>query len=272
MVTMAFTAATYNVLATAYLGKGDYSGVARELLDPARRVPALVRHVAALDADLLCLQEVEDEVFAALRAGLEECGYAGRYEPKGRAKPDGCATFYRTTAFVLRAERRLEYRDDEKGPGKHSGFVALLLALEHEGRLLGVANTHLRWDRPGTPRRSQIGRRQAVELLDERARFTPSCDGWLLCGDLNCRPDGAVVTTLRQAGLEYAHAGRARVCSAVINGRATLIDYLFHSPELAARPIDPGEPEGVLPAPGQPSDHLALLAEFGWAGPREQPG
>jgi hypothetical protein len=31
---MSFKAATYNVLATAYLDKGDYSGVPVELLDP----------------------------------------------------------------------------------------------------------------------------------------------------------------------------------------------------------------------------------------------
>src|SRR5262245_48704129 len=114
---MAFRVATYNVLATAYLGKGDYSGVPKKVLDPAWRVPALVEHVAGLGADLLCLQEVEAGVFEALRARLELLGYAGRYEGKGRNKPDGCATFYSTRTFAFRAARRLEYADDEKGPG-----------------------------------------------------------------------------------------------------------------------------------------------------------
>jgi len=71
---MSFRVATYNVLATAYLGKGDYSAVPAELLDPAWRVPALVRHVAGLKADVLCLQEVEAEVFEALTAELEPLG------------------------------------------------------------------------------------------------------------------------------------------------------------------------------------------------------
>src|SRR5262249_10022667 len=98
---MPFRACTYNVLATAYLPRGDYSKVPPDLLDPARRIPALVRHVGALGADLLCLQEVEAEVFAALEQGLGPLGYVGRYEPKGRGKLDGCATFYRTAAFSL---------------------------------------------------------------------------------------------------------------------------------------------------------------------------
>src|SRR3954470_3765630 len=111
---MSFMAATYNVLATFYLGRGDYSAVPADLLDPERHVPALVRHVAGLDADLLCLQEVEADVFEALQAGLGPAGYAGLCEFKGRGKPDGCATFFRTGVFALRRAVRLEYRDDEK--------------------------------------------------------------------------------------------------------------------------------------------------------------
>src|SRR3954468_12100329 len=99
---MPFRASNNNVLATAYLDKGDYSAVPAELLDPARRVPALVRHVARLQADLLCLQEVEAGVFEPVEATLGARGYTGRLELKGRAKPDGCATFYRSKVFTLR--------------------------------------------------------------------------------------------------------------------------------------------------------------------------
>jgi mRNA deadenylase 3'-5' endonuclease subunit Ccr4 len=264
---MTFRAATWNVLATAYLGKGDYASVPAELLDPDQRVPAVVRHAAGLAADLLCLQEVESDVFAGLLTTLEPMGYAGHLELKGRNKPDGCATFYRTTMFTLREQAvRLEYRDREKGMQGHSGFVALLLAVEHAGRLLGVANTHLRWDRPGTPRDRQIGHRQIKELLEECGSFDPPCAGWLICGDFNCRPQSEVVATLRKAGFEFAHAGRPHIRSAVANGRASLIDYLFHSTALQALAIDPPwvADDTVLPSDQQPSDHLALVAEFAW--------
>jgi mRNA deadenylase 3'-5' endonuclease subunit Ccr4 len=264
---MPFTAATYNVLATAYLGKGDYSLVPPELLEPARRTKALTRHVVDLGADVLCLQEVEVEVFLALRKKLGRLGYEGHLELKGRDKPDGCATFYRTEIFSLKKAVRLDYHDNEKGPGQHSGFVALLLALEHEGKLLGVANTHLRWDRPGTPAGRQTGHRQAVELIATCEGFSPKCDGCVVCGDFNRRPDSEVVATFRKSGFESAHAGRAHVRSAVINGRASLLDYLFHSEELRAESIDPPQasPSKGLPSAEQPSDHLALLAKFQWA-------
>jgi protein angel len=264
---MAFEVVTYNVLATAYLGRGDYSAVPAELLDPDLRIPALVRHIAELDADVLCLQEVEADVFTALRTGLEPLGFAGLCEFKGRDKPDGCATFFRTGTFDLQKSVRLEYRDDEKGPGKHSGFVALLVTLRQRGRLLGVANTHLRWDRPGTPRQAQVGHRQAVELIEACLHSDPPCDGWVVCGDFNRGPRSEVVGTFRTAGFEFAHAGRPHVRSAVVNRRTSLIDHLFHTAELLARSIDPPPVRDgmALPSTEEPSDHLALAALFEWA-------
>jgi mRNA deadenylase 3'-5' endonuclease subunit Ccr4 len=264
---MSFRAATYNVLANAYIKPDRYPSVQADFLDPAWRLPALVRHLEGLDADLLCLQEVERETFAALGRRLKALGYAGHFEKKGQGKPDGCATFFRQGTFVLRRAQRLDYHDGERGAGGDSGHIALLLGVEYRGSLLGVANTHLRWDRPGTPRARQIGYAQITELLEECQRFVPPCRGWLVCGDFNRTPDGEVVTAVRKAGYEYAHADSRGVRSCVANGRARLLDYLFHSRGLRAQPVAPPalEDETALPAEGQPSDHLALLAEFDWA-------
>jgi hypothetical protein len=75
-----------------------------------------------------------------------------------------------------------------------------------------------------------------------------------------------VVATFRKAGHEFAHAGQPGVRSAAVNGRASLLDYLFHTGELPARPINPSFVRGVqaLPSADQPSDHLAHLAGFEW--------
>src|SRR5262245_20302521 len=108
---MPLKAATYNVLATAYIKPEWYRGVPPNLLSPAWRVPALVRHVESLGADLVCLQEVENEVFAALNQRLKLLGYEGHYEKKGRGRPDGCATFFRTSVFTQLQLLRLDYQD-----------------------------------------------------------------------------------------------------------------------------------------------------------------
>jgi mRNA deadenylase 3'-5' endonuclease subunit Ccr4 len=263
---MPFKVATWNVLANAYVRPEWYPGVPAEFLDPARRVPALAAHAAALDTDVLCLQEVEKPVVTALEGRLGQLGYAARFEKKGQGRPDGCATFFRQGLFTLRGAQRLEYHDRGAGPDD-SGHVALLLALENEGRLLGMANTHVRWDRPGTPREGQVGYRQVVELVEACERFGPRCGGWVVCGDFNRTTDDEAVAAMRQAGFAFAHAGRPHVLSAVANGRAKLIDYIFHTTALRSRPIDPPAIHDSTPLPSaeQPSDHLALLAEIEWA-------
>jgi mRNA deadenylase 3'-5' endonuclease subunit Ccr4 len=253
---MSFRVATYNVLATAYVRADRYPDVPPDLLGPGRRHACLVEHAEGLAADLLCLQEVEQEVFTALRRRLTSLGYEGHYEKKDR-KPDGCATFFRSGVFVRREVQRLDYL----------GHIALLLVLEHEGRRLGVANTHLRWDSPETPRSARVGLRQAEELLEGCERFVPPCDGWLICGDFNATPEDEIVALVRQAGYEYAHAGCRRARSCVANGRARLIDYIFHSAAVRAVPVVPpliGD-DAPLPSAAEPSDHLALQADVTWA-------
>jgi mRNA deadenylase 3'-5' endonuclease subunit Ccr4 len=264
---MPFTVATYNVLASAYIKPEWYAGVPAHLLDPAWRVPAVARSVAALDADLVCLQEVEPDVFAAVTSHLEPLGYAGSYERKGRGRPDGCAVLLRTAVFTLRTNRRLEYRDREGGPEIHSGSVALLAALERDGRMLGVASTHVKWAAPGTPRDAHIGHRQVAELIEACRGFDPPCRDWVVCGDFNYTPDDEVIGVMRDAGFAFAHADRRDARTFAGTGTAKLIDYVFHTAGLRSRPLDPHPitDDTKLPSEDQPSDHLALVAELEWA-------
>lgn len=262
---MAFTVATYNILASAYIKPEWYEGVPEQLLRPDSRVLAVGNHVEALHSDVLCLQEVEPAVFSALSGRLGPLGYTGYFEQKGHSKPDGCATFVART-FSVRQPQRLEYRDRENGSEKHSGHVALLLALESDGHVLGVANTHIRWNKPGTPRDEHVGYCQVTEVIEACRTFEPHCRDWVICGDFNAAPDTEVIGAMRNAGYVSAHADRPNIRTAVANGRAKLIDYVFHPAGLRAKPLDPPviADDTKLPSTEQPSDHLALVAEFDW--------
>lgn len=269
---MTFRVATYNVLATAYLGKCRYN-TPPDLLRPERRVPALTRRIESLGADLLCLQEVEPSIFGVLDAHLRRLGYDGRYEKKAAGRPDGCATFFRRNVFSLSESRRLDYHDADPsiaGPGgapaRASGAVALLLTLAHDGRVLGVANTHLRWDPPRTPPERQVGFREAAELLAECRNWAPRPDAWVICGDFNRTPGSDVPAAFLEEGFLSAHANLPGVVSAVVNGRATLIDFIFAGAGLGAVPLDrPAIADGaVLPSEIEPSDHLPLVADLRW--------
>jgi mRNA deadenylase 3'-5' endonuclease subunit Ccr4 len=253
-----FTVVSYNVLATAYIRRRFYPHTPPDCLAPSWRVPALVRHVAALDADLLCLQEVEAEVFAAMKESLGPLGYEGRYAPKEGGRPDGCASFWRRRRFALQHEERLVYDDG-------SGHVALLLGFAAEGRMLGLANTHLKWDAPDLAPQLRHGLREARQLLGAIAG-SAAVEAWILCGDFNATPEDAVPAAIGSAGFRAAHDALRSSFTCNSNGEAKVIDYLVHSAALRATPQPPPAIDGATPLPSatQPSDHLALQAVFDW--------
>src|SRR5262245_10378934 len=92
--------ATYNVMAKAYITPTRYPLTPEPVLASVLRRPALVHHIVALGTDVICLQEVEDETFAAVQQALGPLGYMGHFAKKGGGKPDGCATFVRQNTLT----------------------------------------------------------------------------------------------------------------------------------------------------------------------------
>ena len=261
---MGFTAATYNVLASAYVRPQFFPHTPPQLLDPIWRRPAIARHVAALDADLICMQEVEVEMFEEIERQLAPSGYAGALALKAGGKPDGCAVFIRSGTFELVRVERLEY-DDGTPEMPASGHVAQLAVLKESGGLLGVANTHLKWHPPGTPPERRYGLRQMRHLLDARIRRAPECRGWIVCGDFNVTSEDAVIEELARAGFAFSHmAIGGATCNS--NRHAKMIDYLFHDAGLASTAVAlPALSDSTpLPGPGEPSDHVAVTARLQW--------
>lgn len=261
---MAFLVATYNILAASYIRPEWYPGTPPELLASERRLPRLVDHIAALGADVLCLQEVEADAFAAIDARLSRDGFVGRFAQKREGRPDGCATFAREAAARWIREEVVVYDDAPPG-GRRSGHIAQVVVLEVEGRALGVANTHLRWDPPDVPGDRRLDARQLGQLLAVRSRIAPECEGWIVCGDFNATPDGAAIEVITGHGLSFAHAASPAPTNNA-NRRASMIDYLFHDAPLATEPlpIAPVADDTPLPGEEQPSDHVAVAARFAW--------
>ena len=199
------------------------------------------------------IQEVEREIYAALEATLLPLGYAGRYAPKGGRKPDGCATFWRRAVFTLRRSERLAYADD-------SDHIAQLTSFEHADRIIGLANTHLKWTPPGATHDLD----QMQELLGLLASPRWAGANWIICGDFNAKPDSPVLSALADAGYRPSHLGAAQGFTANPNGAAKTIDYLCHRAGLRSspHPLPPIGDRTPLPAATQPSDHLAVAADF----------
>lgn len=253
--------ASYNVLADAYVRPDWFAHIAPAVLEPRARRAALARRIEALDADVVCLQEVEPEAFAALETALAGSGYRGVYARKGQGRPDGCATFLRNSRAALVRSGAFHFRDAEDD-GESSGHLALICEIDCGLGRLRIAGTHLRWAPDDAAPAAHVGWRQVRDLLQRGIGSDPQ--RWVICGDLNGTIDSAPLRELLAQGWIDAYAAAPQpTCNP--NGRAKRIDYLFHSVDLLARPeplprIEDGTP---LPSMQEPSDHLPVLATFG---------
>ncbi len=257
---MSFIVTTYNVLANRYIRPEYYPHTPSNVLDPPSRRARLVAYIEQLHSDIFCLQEMEPEVFTALRDRLARQGYWGELVMKGEGKPDGCALFFNRQRFELSRSFRLDYLAtaiDEP----LTGHIAQIVMLQEGTRGLAVANTHLKWDA-----QERHGLRQIQQLMENLAGCTAAHQGTIICGDFNVTPQAKVVRLLREAGYEYTHTAWPGVCTCNAHQRAKMVDYLFHNAALAAQALPVVAVANHTPLPGgdQPSDHVPVAARFSW--------
>ena len=257
--------ASYNVLASAYIQPALYRRTPSIVLNPSWRIPALLEHITRLQADIICLQEVEDQLFAALRSRMGASGYGAQYCRKNNGQPDGCAVFFRQDVFDLIDVRVIAYKDG-RDETADSGNIALVILFETVFGRLGIVNTHLSWDPPDTAPELQRGFRQVRHLLIEQSSIADAAKGWIIAGDFNAVPGSQSISLMQNAGFRYAHCGIAGVNTCNVNGTAKMIDYLFCSSLLRTEPlpVSPVEDRTVLPSAEQPSDHVSIAARFSW--------
>lgn len=249
---MAFSALTWNILAQAYTLPERYplSPPASLQAGPRRRL--LLERLRAIDADLLCLQEVEPDSFADIQALLGGA-YVSRFAQK-RGKPDGCALFLRRGCFGDASFEELHYRAVDPG----YDHLALIATTRFNAKPVQIVSTHLRWQTRETPLDQHQGRLQMLELL---ARVKGPC---LIAGDFNALSDGPVLQAAMDAGLRLSCRTQRPWDTVNIDGRCRKLDYLLHSADFLPTPgvLPRLRRDTPLPSLTEPSDHLALRVDF----------
>ena len=257
-----FRLASYNVLANSYVKPQWYPNVDPEILRWDRRKFHLAERILRLDADIVCLQEVETEAYALIEQSLSSKGYDGVYAKKGFDKPDGCAIFFRPGSLRIIGNGTIYYHDSLRD-APESGHLALLISFECECGVIKVATTHLRWGQEDKPPEEHVGYLQIRELINDHIKTDRKAYAWIVCGDLNVKPDSSVVNELIRNGFLDAYTGHAQAtCNP--NRRAKRIDYIFYTAGLSAKPARIMEIDDLTPLPSadEPSDHLPLVADF----------
>ncbi|KAL6757708.1 Endonuclease/exonuclease/phosphatase [Haematococcus lacustris] len=118
----AFRVATYNLLADQYAGSTFAQQVLfnycpPRCLEPEYRRQLILAELQAYQADILCLQEVDDKLFREfLEPHLALRGYTGHYTNKQGRVREGSATFWRCSRFTRLQSRDILLRDAFRQP------------------------------------------------------------------------------------------------------------------------------------------------------------
>jgi mRNA deadenylase 3'-5' endonuclease subunit Ccr4 len=253
-----FSAATYNILADAYVRPDRYRGCLPEALASGPRRALLLDRIAALDVDLLMLQEVEPAVHQAITQRLGE-DYVGVFAQR-HGRPDGASLYARRSCMSLERHDVLHYQTHAKGDDQ----LALLGHLRAGTRRLLVASTHLQWCPDNTPAEQHIGRAQLIELLEHMHAADADATS-ILAGDLNATSRSSVLDAATERGLVLSARDQRPWDTCNANGRPRKLDYLLIRPDdLEPHPgtLMRLHRDTPLPSLTEPSDHLPLRVDF----------
>jgi len=257
-MTTKFSTATYNVLAQCHIRGDRYTLSPPEALDADKRRRLLLARLDGHPVDLLCLQEVEPDLFELLRARLD-ASHQSAFAPRGSGR-EGSALFARRSVFAWDGLEVLPFAAQRR----HERNLALIARLTVAGRPLHVAVTHLAWQPDDTLPAEHVGRQQIAELLDRRDA-APADATWIVAGDFNAISQSVVLEEAYRRGLAESCRTQRPWDTTAINRRPRKTTYLLFS-EGRLQP-EPGilprlTRETVMPSLTEPSDHLPLRVDF----------
>jgi endonuclease/exonuclease/phosphatase family metal-dependent hydrolase len=230
-------AASFNVLADAYTGYGDYSHVDPALMLPGARTQGIVRLIDELQVDVIGLQEAEEPLKIAVE---ESKDWQTFWSPKERGKADGCLTLVRHSLDVNRFDTHA-YSDG-------SGHIVQSVQI---GEVV-FANTHIKW--APTDSLDHIGVGQAKELLSQ---FDPDQQA-VIFADCNDRPKGPVRQLIEGAGFIHVYDDEP---TALVNREPVALDLLAVR-GITARNVTKQYDLTTIPNRFCPSDHIPIVAEL----------
>uniref|UniRef100_A0A4W3IEZ6 Angel homolog 2 (Drosophila) n=1 Tax=Callorhinchus milii TaxID=7868 RepID=A0A4W3IEZ6_CALMI len=205
-----FSLMSYNILAQDLLEDNNhlYRHCSWPLLQWEFRFN-IFQELKQLDADILCLQEVQSNHYKKqLKPKLEALGYHCEYKMRTGDKRDGCAICFKRSKFSLLSAIPVEfYRPRIPLLDRDNVGLVLLLrpALSSGGAApnICVANTHLLYN----PRRGDIKLAQLAILMAEIGKAASSGKGEycpiVFCGDLNSVPSSPLYNFIRDGKLLY---------------------------------------------------------------------
>ncbi|CAI5705276.1 unnamed protein product [Peronospora effusa] len=202
------TVVQLNILASNLATRNHFPYVLESSLNWENRKLALLRQLDALDADVVCLEELSD-YWTFFKPELQDRGYESVYVKRpsihvsnwsGEKKHDGCGIFYKKDKFELKEFEAINFHD----PHDRVAVLALL-KMRHFAQFVLVGCTHLWWN----AKKMDHQMAELFELEEEVIRMSsdvkdkyerdlvetvtgPNRVPIVLCGDFNNCPESPI--------------------------------------------------------------------------------
>ncbi|XP_014606794.1 PREDICTED: protein angel [Polistes canadensis] len=211
-----FRLLSFNILAQNLLEDNMYlyKQHNREALSWEVRKPLLLQEILGAHADIICLQEMQEDHLNEFLKPFKELGYKYLYKKRTNDKRDGLLLLYHSDQFNLIDYVKVEYYQ----PGiellnrDNVGIVAKLSLRNSPNTQIVIATTHLLFN----PRRNDIRLAQTQLLFTEIERIafvenTPSGPKYLpiiFSGDFNLKPYTGVYKFITEGSFKYYGKGQ----------------------------------------------------------------
>jgi endonuclease/exonuclease/phosphatase family metal-dependent hydrolase len=277
--------ASYNVLFNGFMGFNRFDlhpDFSFPLINFASRRSALVQKIKSFDADLIMLQELSQDLFVAIIAGMPD--YVGAYFENQPHQGVGLGALVRVAQFDA---QRISVNSFKVTPSqsKRTGKVGIIAHLSRNGKPLNFAGLHLTYF---TMEALKNAENIASLSHDLRAIYStlPAANATYIMGDYNLEP-ATIDTLMKELDPGFTRSpskAQTYTCfddrfdppypqSTSVQDIPVEIDHLYYKGEVASIPLRDekytrfaerrwGPPQVVLDAEN-PSDHLPIVFTIG---------
>lgn len=257
---------TWNTLADRFCGKDqNFTKLSsQDVLDWKKRKNLITSTLLEMNADIVCLQEVDK--FDELNVVMKQHGYEGIFRPKQIAKEelkdgqdvDGCCIFFKMSKYILYEHRIFFYKSQSQ--------IALFATFGNKmtGKSFIIVTTHLK-SKPGY---EDIRLAEVEQLLHDKWIGHNNINTSFIVGDFNDVPYSPCHSKVVQL-YNDAYFGVDQHFTTCKTRETTIkrtIDYIFYKKSKAKliailkAPTD--VPKYGYPNEKMPSDHIPLMATF----------
>jgi len=185
---------SYNIMAYNFTKYEWFPHCPPQYLDSKYRAPRIIAEIEALNADILCLQECDHDLFLEFyKVNLEALGYNTIFKIASTNRIVTNVIAYKKNVF---RQESWEYLDLNEGLDKlddcfHKHKEALILNLTHyeSGTTIQVVNTHLFWN----PEFEFVKYAQIAKILKYLEDTFKGKWPIIFCGDFNSTPNSNVI-------------------------------------------------------------------------------